>query len=82
MPIYVGIHKLPDTSDEELVDKSWSKYKTSCEENGAKAIRLSYNLEKSVAHCITEAPSKEIVEKAHASMEQIPEDVFEIKTIE
>ena len=82
MPLYVGIHKLPGSVEEEVIIKAWDGYKTACEKRGAKAIRIGYNAEKGKGHCITESPSENEVKEAHEETGQIPEEIFEIKTLE
>lgn len=82
MPLYVGIHKLSGNPNDEAIKNSWAEYKDSCEKKGAKAVRVGYNIEKAVAHCVTEAPSENEVKAAHVDMGQIPDEIFEIKTLD
>lgn len=82
MPVFVGIHMMPAPVDEKVIENAWSAYKQACEKRGAKAIRVGYNAEKGRGHCITEAPSENVVSAAHEEVGQIPEEIFEIKTLE
>ncbi len=82
MTVFIGIHKMDGPVEESLVKEGWSAYKEACEKRGIKGIRVDYNAEKGIAHCITEAGSEHEVHEAHQDIKMIPQEIFEIKTLE
>lgn len=84
MTTFIGIHKMGGPVDESLVNKSWAAYKEACEKLGIKGVRVGYNAEKGIAHCITEAHTESEVHKAHldTNKDMMPQEIFEVKTIE
>ncbi len=84
MAVFVGIHKMDGSIEQSLIEKSWAAYKEACEKRGIKGIRVDYNAEKGVAHCMTEAESEHEVHKAHedTNKEMMPQEIFEVKTLE
>jgi hypothetical protein len=84
MAEFIGVHKMGGPMEDALAKKSWAAYKAACEKLGIKAVRVGYNAEKGIAHCITEAGSEHDVHKAHedTNKEMMPQEIFEIKTLE
>ena len=84
MTVFIGIHKMDGPVEEDLIEKSWVAYKEACEKRGIKGIRVGYNAEKGIAHCITEANSEDEVHEAHedTNKDMMPQEIFEIKTLE
>jgi hypothetical protein len=84
MAMFVGVHKMGGPMEDSLAKKSWAAYKEACEKLGIKGIRVGYNAEKGIAHCITEAGSEHEVHEAHedTNKEMMPQEIFEIKTLE
>ena len=84
MAKFIGIHKMDDPVEESLFEKSWSTYKEACEKLDIKAIRVVYNVQKGVAHCITEADSEKDVHQAHedANKDMMTKEIFEVSTLD
>lgn len=78
MPVFLGIHKLPEEMTEEQVREGWYKYKQSAVSKGLKPISAVVSLEKVFAYCQTEADSADQVREAHARVEIPLEDVIEV----
>lgn len=85
MALYLGVHS-GINMPKDKVDGAWAKYKDSCANLDLEAHKLYYNVAEGKAFCITEAPSKEEVVKAH---ENIVSDkpagdlhIIEVQTIE
>ena len=84
MAKFIGIHKMDGPVEESLMDKSWATYKEACEKLDIKAVRVDYNAQKGVAHCITEADSEKDVHQAHedANKDMMPNEIFEVSTLD
>jgi hypothetical protein len=83
MMTFVGVHKMGGPMKDALAQKSWAAYKAACEKLGIKGVRVGYNAEKGIAHCITKAHSEDEVHKAHldTNKDMMPQEIFAIKTI-
>jgi hypothetical protein len=81
---FVGIHQMGGPVKQSLVKKSWAAYKKACEKLGIKGVRVGYNTEKGIAHCITEAKTEDEVHKAHldTNKDMMPKEIFAIRTLE
>ena len=81
---FIGIHEMNGPIEESLVSKSWATYKAACEKLGIKGIRVDYNAQKGIAHCLTEAHTEGEVHKAHedTNKDMMPKEIFEVKTLE
>ena len=84
MTVFIGIHKLDGPVEDSMIKKSWAAYQEACEKRDIKGIRLDYNAEKGIAHCLTEADSEHEVYVAHqdTNKKMMPQEIFEIKTLE
>lgn len=84
MAKFIGIHEMGGPFEESLMEKSWATYKEACEKLDLKAIRVDYNTQKGVAHCITEADSEKDVHQAHedANKDMMPKEIFEVSTLD
>ncbi len=80
MPIFIGVHKLPETLSENEILEGWNGYKQEASKRGLRPIRVHYSLAKGVAYCETEAPSENDVREAHEGLKIPLEDVLEVKT--
>ena len=82
MSVFIGIHKMDGPVEESIIKEGWPAYKEACEKHGAKAIRVDYNAQKGIAYCQTEADSEHEVHEAHEDIKMMPQEIFEIKTLE
>jgi hypothetical protein len=82
MAVFIGIHNLGGPKEDSLIKASWNAYKEACGKRSIKGIRVDYNAEKGIAHCITEANSEQEVNEAHQDTKMMPQEIFEIKTLE
>ena len=81
MAEFIGVHKMGGPMEKSLAKKSWAAYKEACEKRGIKGIRVAYNAEKGIAHCVTEAGSEHEVHDAHHDIKMMPQEIFEITTL-
>ena len=82
MPLFLGVHKLPENMDDKQASDGFDKYKNSAKAKGLHPLFAVYSLEKGFAYCQTEAPSAQEVWDAHKEVEIPLEDVIEVKRIE
>lgn len=80
LPVFVGVHKIPAGSSEDMIQNGWNSYKAEAQKRGLKPIRVRYNMEKGVAYCETEANSENEVREAHQGVQVPLEDVIEVKS--
>lgn len=82
MPVFMGIHKIPEGMQEAEVVRGWENYKASAKAGGLKPISAVVSLEKGFAYCQTDAQSSDQVRQAHTSASIPLEDVVEVKALE
>lgn len=81
MPLFLGVHKIPEGLSEEQIKEGWLSYCQSSETMGLKPLSVIYSLEKRFAYCQTEAETSEQVRQAHQSVALPLEEVVEVKRV-
>lgn len=81
MALFLGIHKIPAGMSEQEIAEGFANYKKSAASAGIHALSAVYNIEKGFAYCQTEAPSADMVRKAHEDVNVPLEDVIEVKSL-
>jgi hypothetical protein len=76
MPKFLDAHALKGTDEETLKNLQ----KAPADEFGIKHVNLMYNQEEDRFFCLTEAPSKDAVEKHHSKHGFSCEWITEVKT--
>lgn len=82
MPVFLGIHKLPEGMQEADVVKGWGDYKANATASGLRPLGAAVSIEKGVAYCQTEAESADQVRQAHSGASIPLEDVVEVKRLD
>ena len=82
MPVFLGVHKLPEGMQEADVVKGWGDYKANAQAAGLKPISAVVSTEKGFAYCQTEAEAAEQVRQAHEGASVPLEDVVEVKRLD
>lgn len=81
MPLFLGFHKTVGPIDEERIHRGWGNYKKTALKLSLKPLYNFYNASLGIGYCITEAPSKKIVIKAHSNINMTLEEITEVKMI-
>lgn len=81
MPLFLGVHKIPEGFSEEQIKQGWQNYCQSSQTLGLKPLSVIYSLEKKFAYCQTEAETSEQVRQAHQSVAIPLEEVIEVKRV-
>jgi len=81
MPVFMGIHKIPQEMQEADIVKGWEDYKASATAAGLRPISAVVSIEKGFAYCQTEAESADQVRQAHGGASIPLEDVVEVKAL-
>ena len=81
MPLFIGLHKTSGSIDEKRIPRGWANYKQTAIKLSLKPICNYYNASIGIGYCITEAPSKEDIIKAHSNINMTLEEITEVKMI-
>lgn len=82
MPVFLGVHKIPEGMSQDQVKDGWGKYKQSATEKGLKTLGAVVSIEKGFAYCQTEAESADQVKDAHQVVEIPLDDVVEVQRLD
>jgi len=82
MPMFLGVHDMGGSVEDEAVRASWEAYKTACQAAGCKPTHAHYNAQNGKAYCLTEADSADQVQKAHNDAQVPVNEVFEVKDLQ
>lgn len=82
MALFLGIHDMGEETSEDVVQKSWSNYKTACQKHHCQALRVHYNASQGKAFCLTEAALADDVRTAHNEINLPLKDLVEVKILE
>lgn len=79
MPLFLGVHRFGKTMRPQDVKAAWRTYRKSCRDMRLKALSLTYSLDEGVGYCLTKAPSKGHVRRAHRKVKVPLKQILEVK---
>jgi len=81
MPLFLGVHRLRKATRPRDIKNAWRTYRKSCRDLRLKALSLTYSLDDGVGYCLTKAPSRGHVRRAHRKVDVPLKKIIEVKKI-